>query len=194
MAMELGEKLRDLRLSNRITMRELSDKSGVSTSMLSQIERGESVPTVTKLLQVAKALDVPASKLLPNGETSAEVCKEPTTGQTQDEIAVIREGQRKKLVMPWGGFYEMLCPDLQQKMEFIYLHYPVGTKAEDFYAHEGEECGVVLQGQFKGTIGGQEVILEPGDSIYYNSAVPHRWENAGDTEVLAIWVITPPSF
>jgi mannose-6-phosphate isomerase-like protein (cupin superfamily) len=98
------------------------------------------------------------------------------------------------MVMPWGATYEMLCPDLQHKIEFIYLHYPVGTKAEGQYTHDGEECGVVLEGTFKGTFGTKEVILEPGDSIYYDSTIPHYWETVGDTDVRAIWAITPPSF
>ena len=109
-------------------------------------------------------------------------------------MSVVRKGERKKLVMPWGALYEMLCPDLKGKIEFIYIHYPVGSKAEEQYSHEGEECGVVLEGTFKGTIGGEEIILEVGDSIYYDSIIPHVWEAVGDKEVKAIWAITPPSF
>jgi mannose-6-phosphate isomerase-like protein (cupin superfamily) len=88
----------------------------------------------------------------------------------------------------------MLCPDFQHKIEFVYLKYPVWSKAEELYSHDGEECGVVLEGKFKGTIGDQVVILEPGDSIYYDTSVPHCWENAGNTEVRATWAIPPPSF
>ena len=88
----------------------------------------------------------------------------------------------------------MLCPDMQHKIEFICINYPVGGGAEEFYSHEGEECGLILEGTFKGTIGDQEFVLEPGDSIYYASSIPHRWENAGDVEAKAIWAITPPSF
>ncbi len=192
--MELGEKLKDLRLQSRITIKELSQRSGVSKSLLSQIERGASVPTVTKLKQIAKAFDVPMSSLLSESEAIEGVLLTDKGVTSLNEIAVVRKGRRKKLVMPWGGLYEMLCSDLRHRMEFIYLHYPVGTKAEESYSHGGEECGVVLEGRFKGTIGDQEITLEPGDSVYYNSSIPHRWENAGDTEVRAIWVITPPSF
>jgi transcriptional regulator with XRE-family HTH domain len=192
--MELGEKLRGLRLSNQITIKELSQRSGVSKSLISQIERGASVPTVTKLMQVAKALEVPVSTLLPDDDTSSDAQLTDVNETGSDDIAIVRMDRRKKLVMPWGGFYEMLCPDLQQKMEFIYLHYPVGTKVDDLYTHDGEECGLVLEGKFKGIFGNREIILEPGDSIYYKSSIPHRWENAGEVEVKAIWVITPPSF
>jgi quercetin dioxygenase-like cupin family protein len=88
----------------------------------------------------------------------------------------------------------MLSPDLRHKVEFIYLTYPVGAMIEEFYSHEGEECGLVLEGKFKAVIGDQEIILEPGDSIYFDSSIPHRWQNIGDEDVKAIWAITPPSF
>ena len=96
--------------------------------------------------------------------------------------------------MPWGATYELLCPDMQHRIEFISMNYPVGGGSHDLYSHDGEECGIVLQGRFRGIVGDQEVILEAGDSIYYASSIPHRWENAGDVEAKAIWAITPPSF
>ncbi len=107
-------------------------------------------------------------------------------------IAVVRKQQRKKIYMPWGATMEMLCPDLHHKVEFMYFIYPPGTKVEEQYAHEGEECGMILEGTFAGVVGDQEIILEAGDSVYFDSAVPHRWENIGDKEVRAVWVVTPP--
>ncbi len=192
--MQIGEKVRALRLRNRITLNELSEKSRVSKSLLSQIERNISIPTVTKLQQIAEAFHVPMSSLLPETDTPGETSFGDQKTMNSNRITVIRRERRKKLVMPWGGLYEMLCPDLRHKIEFIYIHYPVGTRAEEFYSHEGEECGVVLGGKFRGIIGDETVVLEVGDSIYYDSSIPHRWENAGEIEVRAIWAITPPSF
>ena len=190
--MELGQKLKALRFQNRMTLDKLSQKSSVSKSLLSQIERNISVPTVTTLQKIASAFGVPISSLFSENKNSARVSN--NRGVSSERIAVVRKGQRKKLIMPWGAWQEMLCPDLRHKIEFFYLHYPVGTKVEEFYTHEGEECGVVLEGKFKGIIGDQTVILEAGDSVYYDSSIPHRWENVGRTEVRAIWAITPPSF
>ena len=211
--MELGERLKVLRLQDHFTLVELAKESGVSKSLLSRIERGRSVPTITTIQKIASALGIILSDFFANSET------EPSTsfanlnppnsiahsksstyvlpgngGGESKQIAVLHEGKRKKLIMPWGAYYEMLCPNLQGKIEFIYIHYPVGTKAEETYSHEGEECGIVLEGRFKAVIGDQEFILEPGDSIYFESSIPHRWENVGDVEVKAIWAITPPSF
>ena len=191
---DLGENLRFIRLQKKMTLQELSQMSKVSKSQLSQIERNVSVPTVAKLQKIAEALDIKFSNLFPENDDSSSKADLVNSKENSKRISVVRKGQRKKMVMPWGALYEMLCPDLQHKIEFIYLHYPVGTAVEGQYTHEGEECGVVLEGRFKGTFGSMEVILEPGDSIYYDSTIPHCWEAVGDTEVRAIWAITPPSF
>jgi len=194
MMKELGENLRIIRLQKKITLQELSQMSKVSKSQLSQIERNVSVPTVAKLQKIADALEIKFSDLLPDNGNSTSDADPVSSKVNSKQISVVRKGERKKMVMPWGALYEMLCPDLQHKIEFIYLHYPAGTTAKEQYTHDGEECGVVLEGTFKGTFGTKEVILEPGDSIYYDSTIPHYWETVGDTDVRAIWAITPPSF
>ncbi len=190
----LGENLKSLRLQKKMTLQELSEISKVSKSQLSQIERNVSVPTVAKLQKITEALEVNFSSLFPENGNSSAAANPDNNKVSADQVKVIRKGERKKIVMPWGATYELLCPDLQHKIEFIYLHYPAGTEVVDEYTHEGEECGIVLEGTFKGTFGSREVILEPGDSIYYDSTIPHYWEAVGDTDVRAIWAITPPSF
>jgi transcriptional regulator with XRE-family HTH domain len=192
--MEIGEKVKALRVTSRITLNELSKKSGVSKSLLSQIERNISVPTVTTLQKIANAFGIPISRMFSENDDVAATLSPDKHDVNSVEVTVVRKGCRKKLIMPWGAWQEMLCPNLRHKIEFIYLHYPVGTKVEEFYTHDGEECGIVLEGRFRAVIGDQEIILEAGDSIYYDSSIPHRWENAGETEATAIWAITPPSF
>ena len=194
MMKDLGGNLRFIRLQKKMTLQELSRMSKVSKSQLSQIERNVSVPTVTKLQKIAETLDIKFSDLLPENGHSSSDADPVSSKENSKRISEVRKGERKKIVMPWGAMYEMLCPDLQHKIEFIYLHYPAGTTAKEQYAHDGEECGVVLEGTFKGIFGDWEVILEPGDSIYYDSTIPHYWETVGDMDVRAIWAITPPSF
>jgi transcriptional regulator with XRE-family HTH domain len=212
MQIQMGAKLKAFRQQNRMTLVELSTKSGVSKSLLSRIERGHSVPTLTTFQKIAAALSVNVSTLFDNAEdgnpavtpersrtyvlpeNASSLGGTSKNGNEVRTVSVVRANERKKLIMPWGSHYEMLCPDMRRKIEFIYLRYPVEAKAHEFYSHDGEECGIVLEGRFKALIGNQEFILEPGDSIYYESSIPHRWENVGDVEVKAIWAITPPSF
>lgn len=194
---ELGKKIKALRKQSRMTLQELSDRAHVSKSLLSQIERGISVPTVTKLQKIAQALSLNVSELFLEIETDRNhnggVLSSTPTDKSKPPI-VVRKGHRKKMITPWGAVHEMLSPDLQHKIEFILIRQPVGTRVTELYTHEGEECGLVLEGRFRGIFGNHEFILEPGDSIYYDSSIPHRWENGGNAEVKAIWAITPPSF
>ncbi|HYL94195.1 MAG TPA: cupin domain-containing protein, partial [Terriglobales bacterium] len=64
----------------------------------------------------------------------------------------------------------------------------------DSYSHEGEEFLFVLRGQFKIALQGEEFLLKPGDSFYFESPTPHTWANPGKTETWVLWVNTPPTF
>lgn len=210
--MQLGDKVKAVRLQNGMTLMELSRDAKVSKSMLSNIERNRSTPTITTLQKIAAALGVDLASLITDLDTADRVPSPdrkaaPRAGRDRSldpdasmnggepsPVSVVRGDQRRMVIMPWGATYELLCPDMQHRIEFISMNYPVGGGSHDLYSHDGEECGIVLQGRFKGIVGDQEVILEAGDSIYYASSIPHRWENAGDVEAKAIWAITPPSF
>lgn len=209
--MQIGHRLRAVRLHRHLTLAELSRKAGVSKSMLSRIERDDSAPTITTLEKIASALGVdlghllsesvddgapapPDRRVLPASPSGRPPHGEPTKTGDGLPAAIVRARQRRRIIMPWGADYEMLCPDMQHALEFIQINYPVGGGSDDFYTHEGEECGVVLQGRFRGIVGDQELLLDVGDSVYYSSSIPHRWENAGDVEAKAIWAVTPPSF
>jgi len=206
--MILGNKLKSIRIEKGMTLEELSKKSEVSKSLLSQIERNISVPTVITLERITKAYGIATSDLffeLENGvkrSTSLAFEKKKAANLNKKQnvlnsknIAVVRRGDRKKLILPRSeAEYELLSPDLQRKIEFITVHFPAKAKITDFFNHRGEECGVILEGKLRGFIGDEVVVLEKGYSIYLNSSIPHRWENIGEGEMRAIWAITPPSF
>jgi mannose-6-phosphate isomerase-like protein (cupin superfamily)/DNA-binding XRE family transcriptional regulator len=208
--MQIGDKLRSLRLQRHLTLAELSQAAGVSKSMLSRIERDDSAPTVTTLDKIATALGTDLGRLFGDEDGASapargqgfpvsaversSLADTMANGNGPAAVAVVRAGQRKKVIMPWGADYEMLAPDMRRRIEFIAITYPVDGGSGELYSHEGEECGVVVEGRFRGIVGGEEFVLEPGDSIYYASSTPHRWENAGDVEAKAVWAITPPSF
>lgn len=191
--MELGKKIKALRIQHEMTLEQLAQKSNLSTGVLSQVERDLSMPRVTTLQKISKALNISLSSLFSdNGLSENGGLYTETQKPDAGFVAVVRKEQRKKVLMPWGTIMEMLSPDLRHKIEFMYLVYPPGTKVDEIYSHKGEECGLVLEGTFKGVVGDQEITLEEGDSVYYDSSLAHRWENIGDKVVRAIWVITPP--
>jgi transcriptional regulator with XRE-family HTH domain len=192
--MELGEKIKALRIQKKLSLNELSRKSGVSKSLQSQIERNISVPTVTTLRRITTALEISVSDFFTSTEIDSTNSFEYNQNTCRKRIAVVAKNERKRLTMPKGKIqYELLSPDLQHKIQFVFIRLPPGAKTEAFLSHEGEECGVVLKGRLKGEIGKEVVILNEGDSICYDGTIPHRWENIGRTKALSIWAVTPPS-
>jgi len=193
MPMELGQKIRELRSGQGLTLEELSNRSGVSLSLLSMIERSRSAPTVRTLERIVRALGTTISQVYMEMESDA------SDGETQNQVSVITKKERKSLVLGAeraAAHYELLTPDYQRRLQFMYIHFPVARegKGGEFVSHEGEECGLILEGKLKAVVGDEEMILEEGDCIYFDSSIPHLMENVGEIEVRAFWVNTPATF
>jgi len=189
--MELGAKIRALRRYNGLGLDEFSRRSGVSKSLISMVERNISVPTVRTLEKIVKALGTNISSLYHEMEKVGE------QGEAPGKYNVVRKDERKTLLMGRernGARYDLLTPDYKRKLQLVYIHFPVGKKVGRSITHEGEECGVVLEGKLKVQLGDREIILQEGDSISFDSTVPHRLENIGEIEVRAFWANTPPTF
>lgn len=109
---------------------------------------------------------------------------------------MVRANARKTLMYPGSGIInELLSPDLNRAIQMMYVVIPPGASTgSEPLIHEGEECGVVLQGTVEIWAGDEHYILEPGDAIYQKSTVPHRSRNIGDDDVIVVVAITPPSF
>jgi len=189
--MELGDKIKEIRIQNGMTLDELSKQSDVSISLLSVVERNISAPTVRTLERIARALGTTISGLYQDME------KDSVNDPSPQRVAVIHKRDRKRLVLGperAKAHYELLTPDYRRKLQIMYIHFPVGGNGGDFISHEGEECGVILEGSLKAYIGDQTYILEEGDCIYFDSSIPHRWENIREIEARAFWINTPVTF
>jgi transcriptional regulator with XRE-family HTH domain len=191
--MQIGKKIKELRRQKELTLQQLSEMSGVSIGLLSQIERDVSSSTIHKLQKIVKALDTSIASLFDESHSPPPDSENQPLRSTSSKIDIVRAADRKKLLLPFGGILELLAPIHNHKMEFIQVRHPVGTRVKEPFHHEGEECGLVIQGRLKVTIGDEEFILEEGDSIYFDSTIPHSWENVGDIEVKFVSALTPPS-
>ncbi|MBW2030592.1 MAG: cupin domain-containing protein [Deltaproteobacteria bacterium] len=189
----IGSKIKEHRLRQELTLKDLSRKSGVSVGLLSQIERGVSSSSINNIQKIVKALGIGFTTLFEEDGPDNGTSHAHADHLKPNSVSVVRRDKRNKLLMPFGGFMELLAPVYNHRMEFIFFRYPVGARVKEPFFHEGEECGMVLKGRFKAIIGGREFILEEGDSIYFDSTIPHRWENIGDTEVEFISALSPPS-
>jgi len=177
----IGKIIRTKRTEKNMSLKELAEKTGLTASFLSQVERGFAEPSITSLRQIAEALDVPIFYFLI---------------EEQKPNPVVRKNERKILKLPKSHLrYELLSPDLNRKMEIMIGCLDVAASSVDgFSTHPGEECICILRGSMKVVIGEEEYMLEEGDSIYYFAEIPHRLENCGEVELVFFSAITPARF
>lgn len=191
----LGEKIRLQRKETGMVLVELAEKCNISPSFLSQIERDQANPSISTLHEIASALGVTVASFFASPEDREPLIDETAT-QKEPAAYVIRSDARKTLLYPGSGIQnELLSPDLNRAIQMMYVVMPPGASTgRESLVHEGEECGVVLQGTVEIWAGDEHYILGPGDAIYQKSTIPHRSKNIGDDDVIIVVAITPPSF
>lgn len=174
-----------------MSLAQVAERAGVSTSFVSQVERGVANPTLSSLKSLVEAVGSSVGKLLEGGDWANE-----NGGVSDQGVAILRAGQRRRVVYPGSTIAnELLSPDLQRKMEIIWVEAAPGASSGGHpHKHEGEECGIVIAGEMKFVVGDQECVLSARDSIYFPSHLPHKWESVGTEDLVAIWIITPPTF
>jgi transcriptional regulator with XRE-family HTH domain len=183
-AARLGETIRNAR-SGKYTLKQLSEAAGVSVGLISQLERGMGNPSFSTLQRIADALGLRIGDLVEAGL--------PPRDST---AMIVRRHARARLQTNEGApVYELLTPNLRGRLEVLETTLPPGFSNRDKpFAHVGEECVVVLEGEVCVGVGEVADRLVAGDAITYDSAAPHWWSNDSDDPVRVIGVVTPPSF
>lgn len=181
----LGRRIRDLRKAKRLTLQQLARQASLSAGYLSQIERDLATPSIKALHDVAGVLGVNIGWFFPVRRG----------GDGREAAVVVRQGDRRSLRFGSGIRDELLCPDLAGRLELLACHFAPGSSSgEEAYAHDGEEAGVVVEGQLDLWLEDELFRLKRGDSFHFDSRRPHRYRNPGSTDTLVIWAITPPSY
>ncbi|MDW5594503.1 cupin domain-containing protein [Conexibacter stalactiti] len=203
---ELGVRLRGERERQKIGVRELSRRLGVSASMISQIERGRVMPSVNTLYSITSALGISLDDLFaerpggrspaPLGVVAAVAGDAPAEPAREAFVAAGSPVQRgedcQRLQLGSGVTWALLTSSPRPDIDFLRTTYAVGsesTPADALMRHAGHEYGTVLEGRLGVTVGFDTYELEPGDSISFESSTPHRLYNAGDEPAVAIWVV-----
>lgn len=183
MEIDIGSKIKELRKEKNISIADLSKLSGVSAGLISQVERNAVNPSVATLWKISKSLNVSIGYFF--DEEPAPVFN-----------PIVKKDKRKRIVTSDTiATYELLTPDLNRKIEFLYITINPGDSSRTgLINHDGEECGIVIKGKLMVKTKDKEYILEEGDSIYLDSTIPHRYINIGEEECISIWAMTPPSF
>ncbi len=183
---EIGKKLRQLRLKKKIALVDLGKHTGLSASMLSQLENGKLVPTLPTLARIAMVFDVGLDHFFADKRRARM-------------FSVVRAGERIKFpaqpdaVFP-TYFFECLAFHAQDKSMQAYLaEFPARHDAKDVeHAHDGAEFIHVLSGTLAIHYQDEEHLLGPGDSVYFDASEPHSYR-AGDGDVARALVITTPA-
>ena len=179
----VGEKIKELREKKGLSLKDLADLTGFSTALLSQMENHLVSPSLGTIIKMARALGVRVGDFL--GESEGE------------PFSIVRKDERKKVSrfaskdgVKYGYSYESLGYDKKDRhMEpFIVTLEPATVKASKTSVHEGEEFIFVLEGEMEVVLGNHTDVLYPGDSIYYDSTIPHRIQCHQDkiTRILAL--------
>jgi transcriptional regulator with XRE-family HTH domain len=193
MRLALAERRRALGMS----MSSLAREVGISPSMVSQIERGQTSPSVATLLSLVAALGVKIDTLFDLQSGAAEV--RPATGagsaparQAREGLYVVRSGRRATIDIRGGVHWERLTPRPLEVLDFLELVYEPGAESSpELYRHPGIEMVLVLEGVFRIHIGFEQYVLERGDSIQFASSLPHRYVNLSDGVSRAVTVLVP---
>jgi transcriptional regulator with XRE-family HTH domain len=172
----VGARIRFLRSDQGLTLKVVAERTGVSVSMLSMVERGVATASVGTLVSVASALGVHMYDLFDRPGGSAE---SPVTRRENQASVRTSEGTTRRIAHS----------DSAAGVEMAVNEYePGGASGPTATHHDGREFGVLVSGVLKVDLEGQEYELRPGDVISYDSTRPHRILNEGDETVVAVWV------
>jgi transcriptional regulator with XRE-family HTH domain len=181
---QVGAMLRKLRRERGLTVESLAATAGISAGLISQLERGIGNPSFSTLFKLAYNLEVPLGTFLFDPADA--------TGRK-----VVRKDERRRLELPGEAVvYELLTPDLQRDLQMLLARIPPRFDgAGQPFRHPGEECLHVLAGRIEIFVGEDEMYeLSVGDSITYDSNLPHWYRNPADEWAEVIGAVTPPSY
>jgi transcriptional regulator with XRE-family HTH domain len=180
----IGEQLRELRLIKNLTLKEVSEKAGISVGYLSQLERNHSRLPIGVLKKISDALGVHMNWFF----------QQKTVGDASERDIVVRANNRRSMSFTGLGITEeLLSPNLSGPLELLVSTIAPGADSED-YSHDGAEAGVVLSGTLELWVSGRHFTLNEGDSFSFKSTEVHRCANPGAVATKVLWVITPPHY
>lgn len=194
----LGTRLRVERERRGLSLRELARRLEVSPSLVSQIETGKTQPSVRTLYAIVTELGVSLDELFApgSGEGPMKAVPLPADGEeTRPPVGfgrVQRAADRDAIDLGSGVSWERLTTWNDREVEFLYAVYEAGGSSSpdgSLMRHNGRELGIVLTGHLGVKVGFEDTVLGPGDSIAFDSTIPHRLHNDGDEVATAIWIV-----
>jgi transcriptional regulator with XRE-family HTH domain len=177
----IGARVRALREAQRLSLRDLAERSGVSAPMLSQVERGETSPTLQIAARIAAGLELRLSQLLRLDEDGI--------------VTVVRHGERRAGGAD-GHRYEILTPPLPGQRAEVSLHRLApgactgGPGDPPMHQPGSRETALVQSGTAELVVDGARHELRAGDAVTFDADLPHHFENPGKEEAVLLAVVS----
>jgi transcriptional regulator with XRE-family HTH domain len=179
----LGDRVRDRRKELRLSQGDLAERTGMTASFISQVERGVTSPSIDSLYKISKALNVPVFQFLLEPDVKSPV---------------VRRHERTHITWPDHGqeiTFQLLTPSTSRKLEAFMTEWEPGEPNTFVgFGETTEEFIYVLQGQLEVRLGEDAYLLGPGDTVWFEGVMLKGMEPRGDQTVRFISVITPPAF
>jgi transcriptional regulator with XRE-family HTH domain len=179
----LGERIKRKRELMQMQLNDLSRQVGISSSALSQIENAKAFPTIVTLKTIAEKLNTTVGELIGENET---LTKNP----------LIRKEEKKFVKGNESGTTQFLLShhDPLKQMETYLVEFAKDSDTNDIFTeHPGQEFCYILKGKVKFILDSKEYQLKEGDSLYFNSSIPHFATNVSKSNSLMLWMVTPPN-
>jgi len=185
---EIGAKIKNLRESRKISKEDLSKETNVSLDLINSIEKGEAVPSLTPLTKIARTLGVRLGTFLDDAPQNGPLIVK----KGKSDQVVYFSGEENQTDVSALDFHSLGAGKNDRNMEPFIID--VHTNEGDFNlsSHEGEEFIYVLEGEIEVKYGQDSYVIAKGDSIYYDSIIPHHLHshNGEISKILAV-VYTP---
>lgn len=175
----IGDRLRELRLRKELTLRQLAVEAGLSPGLLSQIENGQTEPSLATLRKLAEVFDAEMASLFREPEAPL--------------VHLSRPGNRWMLAAPQGQItYQRMTPG-RGDLEVLRAELAPGdSSASEPRGHSSTECLVVLSGVVTAEVGEQTFSVIAGDALTFDAQLPHRYINQGDSVASILVAVSPP--
>lgn len=190
--MDVGKRLQWVRKRQGLSQRELAGRAGLTNGTISLIEKNKTSPSIASLKSLLDAIPMSMSEFFSTLE-DAGTPKYFYTASEFTEIAPQDAGLSGAASAKVS--LRQLGDASAHALQILYETYPPNADTgEELLSHNGEEAGVVVRGSIEVTVSDQISILSAGDGYLFDSELPHRFRNIGDTECVIISACTPPTF
>jgi len=180
----LNARLRSLRLEQELSLEALAAKTGVTKGFLSLVERGLKAPSISTLMALSRAFELPMSRLFDDASHAGNA------------YSLVRRDKRKKYAREgslYGYKYEALAFRKDRKAMEPFIVMPPRRTPRRSFRHSGDEMVFVLSGVVETQLGTEKILLHEGDCLYFDASLPHRSRSISKERAVTLVVVSGPS-